>query len=426
MRRLLVLSFTALSLSAEVRTLTLQQAIDLAVRQNPEVIIARLDEQKAQENVRIARDPFTPKVIVGSGLAYTLGFPMSVEGSAPSVFQARAIQTLYNKPKNYEIAAARENARGATIDTAARKEDVAHRTALLYLDARRAARSAETSRQLIATSEKLADAVEVRVTEGRDLPIESRRAVLRLAQAKQRLSDFDAVREQTEAALAVVLGFGPDDRIRTTTDESTTPSALPASEAESVDAALANSKEVQRIESAMQARGLEARAARAAWLPQMELIAQYGIFAKYNNYEDYFQRFERHNAQLGASIAVPIFAGRGSQARASQADIEITRLRTQANAVRDRITLDTRRAWQDIRRAESARELARLDLDVMREQVSVLLAQSEEGRTSLRQIEEGRAAETEKWLAYYDALHAVERAQIDLLKQTGTIIAAIK
>jgi outer membrane protein len=425
MRRLLVLSFAASALLAEVRTLTLAQAIELAVRQNPDVIIARLDEQKAQEAVRIARDPFSPKIVVGSGLAYTVGFPMSVEGSAPSVFQARAIQSLYNKPKSYEVAAAKENARGATIDTAARREEVAHRTAMLYLDTRRAARGVETSRQLIATSEKLAGTVDARVTEGRELPIELRRATLRLAQAKQRLSDFESARDQTEAALAVVLGFSADDRIRTTLDESAALD-LPANEAASVDAALANSKEVQRIESAMQARGLEARAARAAWLPQMDLIAQYGLFAKYNNYEEYFNRFQRNNAQLGASIAFPIFPGRGAQARAANADLEVTRLRTQANAIRDRITLDTRKAWSDIRRAESSRELAKLDLEVTREQVTVLLAQSEEGRASLRQVEEMRATETEKWLAYYDALHAVEKAQIDLLRQTGTILVAVK
>ena len=125
---------------AEVRTLTLREALETAVKQNPDVIIARLDEMKAQEAVRVARDPFSPRVIVGSGLAYTAGFPMSVEGSAPAVFQARVIQSLYNKPKSYEVAAARENARGATIDSAARREDVAHRTALLYLEAQRAAR----------------------------------------------------------------------------------------------------------------------------------------------------------------------------------------------------------------------------------------------------------------------------------------------
>jgi outer membrane protein TolC len=130
---------------------------------------------------------------------------------------------LYNKPRSYEVAAARENARATTIDTAARREDVAHRTALLYLDAHRAARGAESARQLIATSEKLASTIEARVTEGRELPIENRRAALRLAQGRQRLAEFESAQEQAESALAVVLGFGPEDRVRTTTDEATPP-----------------------------------------------------------------------------------------------------------------------------------------------------------------------------------------------------------
>jgi outer membrane protein TolC len=425
MRRLSVFSLFIPCLLGEVRTLTLREALDTAIKQNPDVIIARLDELKAQEAVRIARDPFSPRVIVGSGLAYTAGFPMSVEGSAPSVLQGRVIQSLYNKPKSFEVAAARENARGATIDSAARREDVAHRTALLYLEAQRAARGSETARQLVATSEKLAGTTTARVSEGRELPLESRRAALRLAQAKQRLADLEAAREQTEASLAVVLGFGPDDRVRPTSDERTSPD-LPSDEKASADAALANNKEVQRLESAMQARGLEARAARASWLPQIDLIAQYGLLAKYNNYEQYFRAFQRHNGQVGASIAVPIFAGRGANARATQADLEVRRLRTQVNALRDRITLDARKAFHDLRRAESARELAKLDLEVTREQLTVLLAQSEEGRASVKQVEELRAAETEKWLVYYDSLHAVERAQVDLLSQTGTLMAAIR
>ena len=424
-RTLLLLLVLCATIHAEVRTLTLRQAIETAVRQNPDVIMARLDEQKAQEQVRIANDPFGPRVVIGSGLAYTRGFPMSVEGSAPSVFQARVIQSLYNKPRSYEVAAARENARATTLDTAVRREEVAYRTALLYLDSYRASRGVEAARQLIASSEKVGTTVEARVAEGRELPIESRRATLRLAQARQRLTDFEAALEQTERALAVVLGFGPEDRVITTTEQPAAPE-LPPDEAASVQQALANSKEVQRIESAMQARGLEARAARASWLPQMDLIAQYGVFAKYNNYEEYFNRFERHNGQLGASIVFPIFPGRGAQARATQADLEVTRLRTQANALRDRIALDTRKAWSDLRRAESARELASLDLDVTREQLTVALAQAEEGRIPLRQVEELRAAESEKFLAYYDAVHAVERARMELLRQTGTILAAVR
>src|ERR1044071_5192205 len=43
---------------AEIHTLTLRQAIDRALVQNPEVVMARMDEAKASHGVRVAQDPF--------------------------------------------------------------------------------------------------------------------------------------------------------------------------------------------------------------------------------------------------------------------------------------------------------------------------------------------------------------------------------
>jgi outer membrane protein TolC len=409
---------------AEIRTMTLREVIDLALKQNPEILLARFDEQKAAESVRIARDPFTQRLVVGSGLGATFGMPMSIEGSTPSIFQATLVQSLYNKPRSYDVAAARENMRGAAIDTAAKRDDVAYRTTLLYIDAEQIVRGLDIGKQQQASYEKIVDTVRARVESGRELRIELQRADLRVAQARRRVLELETTREHIEASLATVLGFGPDDRVRPVVRES--PVTVPDAEAENLDAAMANSKELKRLESALQARGLEVRSAKAARLPQLDLLAQYAMLARFNNYEDFFNRFERHNAQLGVSIALPILPGGGAAARAAQGEVEIARLRTQVNVVRDRITLDTRKALQDVRRTEASREVAKLDLDVAREQLSVLLAQFEEGRATLRQVEEARALETEKWLAFYDAQHAVERARVELLRHTGTLTAAIR
>src|SRR5579872_528344 len=86
-------------LQAEVHSMTLRQAVDAAVRQNPDIALARIDAEKARQGVRVARDPFSPRVTVGSGLAYSNGFPMSIEGSAPSIVQANARQYIFNRPQ---------------------------------------------------------------------------------------------------------------------------------------------------------------------------------------------------------------------------------------------------------------------------------------------------------------------------------------
>src|SRR6185436_2645694 len=74
----------------EPRRMTLSQVVEIALRQNPDYLMMRLDERKAQEAVREARGPFRPRIVVGSGLAYTNGFPLSMGGSGPSIVQAQS------------------------------------------------------------------------------------------------------------------------------------------------------------------------------------------------------------------------------------------------------------------------------------------------------------------------------------------------
>src|SRR6266436_7843564 len=130
-------------------TLTLRQAVDLALQQNPELVAARLDEQKAAQSVRQAKDPFYPRLVVGSGAAYSTGYPLTSEGTPPSIFQGRAIQSFFNRPKTYQVAEARQNERTTLIDVDIKRDDIIFRTASLYLDAERATQINEiVSRQI--------------------------------------------------------------------------------------------------------------------------------------------------------------------------------------------------------------------------------------------------------------------------------------
>jgi outer membrane protein TolC len=350
---------------------------------------------------------------------------MSIEGSAPSIVQARAIQSIYNRPLSFRVAAAREEARGAAIDTSARRAEVAHLTATLYLEADRSRRQADLAAKQVESLERVAEVVRARVREGRELDIENRRAALNLAQARQRALTFQGDQDNAEANLAVALGFGPDDRVRPSGDEQPVP-APNTTEQDAVEQALTSSTEIRRIEASLRAKALELESARSARWPQLDLVAQYGLFAKFQNYEEFFRRFERHNGQLGMSLALPILPGGSANAEVSRANFEMQRMRTEVNTTRERIALDTRRRYAELRTAESAREVARLDLELAREQLGIVLAQSDEGRAGLRQVEEARTAESTRWIAYYDAQHAVEQARLNLLRQTGEILAALQ
>ncbi|GIU73625.1 MAG: hypothetical protein KatS3mg004_0712 [Bryobacteraceae bacterium] len=407
------------------RVLTLREAVELAARQNPDVVLARLDEQRAALGIQAVREPALPRLVVGSGLAYTSGMPMSIEGATPAVIQAKAVRTLWNRPQGYQVAQARESARGASATAAVAREDAVLRVASLFLDLERVFRQAEAVGRQLEHVQKIEAAIRLRAEEGRDAPIEARRAALETARARLRLQQLTSQRRTTAMALAAALGLDPAEDIIPAREERPSP-PLPVEEDASVAEALRDDPEIRRLEAELAAKHLEARSWRAMRLPRIDLVAQYGLLARFNNYEQFFNRFERHNGQLGASIQIPLFSNSQDEARASQAEIEARRLRTQLQDLRRRIESDTRAAWQKVRDAEAARELARMDLDLAREQVSNILAQVEEGRASLSQLEQARFQEQERWILYYDAVHDLELARVELMRRTHSLLASLR
>ena len=89
-----------------------------------------------------------------------------------------------------------------------------------------------------------------------------------------------------------MLGYPATDRVHAAvSDEQFDLDGL-HDEDQSVELALKNSKELRRMQSAVLAKELEIRSYKAARLPQVDLVAQYALFAKYA-YTSYFQKFQR-------------------------------------------------------------------------------------------------------------------------------------
>ncbi len=411
-------------LNAEVHSLTLQQALELAARQNPEVILARLDEQRAVEGVKVALDPFRPKVYGGSGLAYEYGYPNSIDGNAPSIIQLKTDMAIFNRPKSYEVASARETARGTQFNAQVKAEDVAYQAADLFLTAAMIAHEGETLSQQLPSLQKVSEAMSAAVNEGSELPLELKRAKVNLAVSQERLSSSQLDLDYYQMMLAVALGFSATDRVKTVdSDLSGTPT--PPTEEDAADMALRNNRQLRQMRSQVLAKQLQVRSFRAAFLPQVNLVAQYSLFAKYN-YSDYFQHFQRNNYQVGASITIPVLVGSASKGLAEQNNTDLQKIRIQMDQTRNRIISDTRRSYEQWKKAENIRDLSRLQLDLAREELTVLLAKQGEGQVPMSRVEQARLEESNRWIALYEAETQVTRTKLAIFRETGTLLAVVR
>jgi outer membrane protein TolC len=200
--------------------------------------------------------------------------------------------------------------------------------------------------------------------------------------------------------------------------------SLPTSEEQAIQTALDSNTGLRQFQSQVLSKELERRGEKAARLPRVDLVAQYGMLARFNNYAEFFQKFQRNNVQLGVAFQLPVFSP-GVGAQVSQTDADLNHLRVELASARNRITADIMQAFRDVKKSETGANVARLDLEVARAQLDVTLAQMQEGRAPLRQVEEARLLENDKWIAFYDAQFTVEKARWNVLRVTGSFMPAI-
>src|SRR5256885_13940105 len=129
---LFVLFVILLSAPLQAETVPYNKAIELALHHSGTMAIATADEIRAHQSLQQARDLFLPQATVGSGLAATFGFPLSIEGSAPSIISLGSQQFLWNPAQREFIRAARTQWQATSFLAQDRKNQGVLETALVY------------------------------------------------------------------------------------------------------------------------------------------------------------------------------------------------------------------------------------------------------------------------------------------------------
>ena len=420
-----LLTFAAIA-GAQTRTISLREAVQIALQSNPDVLLARIEHEKAAASAAVARAAFSPYAAVGSGLGWTSGIPQSIEGATPSVVQATARKTVYNRELQMRVREAEALAEAAEHSAAAREDEAAFRVASAWLDLDRAVRAVESAEQQVRHFDRIAQALEARVEDGRAIPLELSRSRLELARAEQQLELRRSEADVAQASLRSLLGLAPGQKLVPAEGESLPPLALPESAEAGAARAQASSDELRSLESKVAASELAVRAEKGANDPRLDFVAQYSLLAKFNNYEEFFNRFQRHNGQIGMALSVPVFTGKAVSSRVARASVAEREARLQLEARESGIELEAYQLYRQAEQARAAQKLARLELDFARENLSVTLAQFEEGRAAIDAVERARVEEAQAWDRYYDAKHTLDKAQLNLLRRTGELAALLQ
>src|SRR6266852_7570994 len=214
---ILVFLFSSLAVPALGEPLTLKRAVELAVTHSPLAGEAGADAQRAFASMREARNQYIPQVNVGSGLGDSWGYPLSLEGSAPSLFNISAQSAVFNPALREFVRAARSEYKATGEASKDRRNQIIQDTALTYLELVKWEQLMEHLRQQHDDALKMEQVVDQRIQEGVDSAQTRTQARLATARANLHIAQAQGAVDVLRATLSQLTGL-PATAIQTDPD----------------------------------------------------------------------------------------------------------------------------------------------------------------------------------------------------------------
>jgi outer membrane protein len=407
------------------RILTLQETVSTTLARDPQVLIAAAQSLRSREALRETRSLNLPQVVVGTGLAYNNGYPLSMEGAAPSIVQAGVTQAILSKKNSSLIHEAEESGKATRSEGQSVREELAFKTASVYFELDQARKIIQLESERLNSAQKQQQIMESLLGAGKVRPVDLSLAKGETASARQQLLVAQEQAGVAESELRELTGL--PDTVSIQTVEPRIDNSLLTLEPETLyQHALECSPEALQAEYNLRSKEFHLEAEKSGSLPKLDIVSQYALFSRANNYADYFNRFNRHNVIIGLSLQVPIFDGYRTGARVAQSRQEVTEARYRRDYLRRDLKINIWRGLSALRVAQGDLELANVNVKTAREVVEVNQTLLEEGRISPKEMEESLSQLHQRELAQFGADRTLFQRKLDLLRTVGSLESAIQ
>jgi outer membrane protein len=359
----------------QVLRLTLDQAVGLALKQNPTAQIAILQAAQSEQDKNIARADLLPqanakisdeaqKVNLQAqfggkapfpGFPKTLG-PYQVFSAGPSFGGPIFDLTLWRR---YQ--AARDTVNASKANSLSTREQVILLVVSQYIGTLRAVASVEASQSRVSLAQALYDQAADLQKEGVGTGIDTLRANVELQNEKQRLIEAETDRETSLFGLSRLLNLDPRQAVELADSLNFYDTPQPEVEP-SMELALAARQEWKALASQIAAAENQKKASQDSRLPSLRFDGDFAYVGTSSN-----TTLPTYTYQ--ASVNMPLFTGGRTHAEIVRADLELKKLDQQKDDLRNQIALDVKTALLNLQSARNEVQVANLGVQLSKEEV---------------------------------------------------------
>jgi outer membrane protein TolC len=400
----------------QAEPLPLERAIRLALTHSTSSAIANADVQRTFASYLELRNNYVPQIIAGSGLGWTYGYPLTIEGSPPALLDVVAQSSVFNPG---QLNAAKMEWRASEFQDKDQRNAVIQDVALTYAELAKWEARLVRLQQYEAQSQQTEQAVAERLQAGVDSTMDLNRAKLTTARVRLHRAEARGSADVLRRHLSTLTGL-PVSSIEI---EPETIPALPpvAAEEDLSEKAVASSPAIKLAEQHSLAEAMRASGEHRSLLPSLDFSGQYARFSTFNNYTEYFpNHFQKDNATVGFGLRIPIFNA-SQHARAEAADAAALKAKKQAEAARNQLAEETLKLQRAAEQLQAAREVAELEYQLAQAGLEAAQTKIDAKTGTLHELADARVQAAERFLLFQDADFEYQRVRMNLLRATGDL-----
>jgi outer membrane protein len=402
--------------------LTLKEAVQLALKQNPQVVAFRLLALESDRQRQISRSALLPQASLTSTGAVSQYNLASVERTTtretagPYQFiQAGPAfsQTLLSLPlfRNYQIS--REGVREAGAQETVTREDVAASVVTQYILVLRAFATYDAAKVRVALAERLYEQASSLQKTGIGLNIDTVRAQVELQNERQNLIDAETSTHTTNYILAELLNL-PRDKEPVVTDKLKFFDLPDFEKTAAVNTALANRPEMQAQASQERIANLERKSASEERVPQIGFT---GFWLYQGSQFDNGVPAYRYQIDL----IVPLFTSGRIHAEIAIADLEQKRIEENRQLLEARIVREVKSAIDELDAARKNVDVANLGLQLANDEVAQADRRFAAGVTTNVEVVTAQDALARANSNQIDALYRFNQSRVNLARAMGEV-----
>jgi outer membrane protein len=362
------------STTAESVRLSLQQAVALALKQNPTQQIAILNAAESvqdknisradllpQANLRVADSANRVNIQAEFGGARIPGLPQHIgpyqEFSAGPTFGSSVLDlSLWKKYQS-----ARSTVDSTKANSLSTREQVILLVVSQYIGTLRNVANVEASRSRVELAQALYDQAADLQKEGVGTGIDTLRANVELQNEKQRLIEAENDRDSSLFGLSKLLNLDPRQKVELADSLSFFETPQPGVN-ESIDLALSDRQEWKALQAQEKSLRYDKQSVSYSRLPALRFDGNWAYLGTSGT-------TGIPTYQYQASVNMPIFTSGRIHAEMVKADLEIQKIEQQKADTRNQIALDVKTALLNLESARTEVQVANLGVQLAKEEV---------------------------------------------------------